>query len=140
MPKIAEVKLSSCGLEVVDFRKICNCRIAEFRLQSNISLKSYGIAIAEVLPSSCRIVLADSKKSCACPALIKTYTICRYSIFFGTESHFLNFKYKIVLECTGSRPSFKISLRSQRYKSTIKEAGISMKGKCQRGRLNSLNS
>jgi hypothetical protein len=48
MPKIAEVKLSSCGLEVADFRK--NCRIAELRLQSNISLKSCGIAIAEVLP------------------------------------------------------------------------------------------
>jgi hypothetical protein len=57
MPKIAEVKLSSCRLEVVDLRKICNCGIAELRLQSNISLQSYGIAIAEVLPSSCRIAL-----------------------------------------------------------------------------------
>ncbi len=25
MPKIAEVKLTSCGIEVVDFRKNCNC-------------------------------------------------------------------------------------------------------------------
>jgi hypothetical protein len=39
MPKIAEVKLSRCGLEVADFRKNCDCRatfllkVAEFRLQ-----------------------------------------------------------------------------------------------------------
>jgi hypothetical protein len=53
MPKFAEVKLSSCGLEVADFRKNCDCGIEELQLQSNISLKSCGIAIAEVLPSSC---------------------------------------------------------------------------------------
>jgi hypothetical protein len=28
MPKIAEVKFSSCGLEVADFRKNCDCGIA----------------------------------------------------------------------------------------------------------------
>ncbi len=37
--KIAELKLSSCGLEVADFRKNCDCGIAELRLQSNIYLK-----------------------------------------------------------------------------------------------------
>jgi hypothetical protein len=37
LPKIAEVKLSNCGLEVADFRKNCDCGIAELRLQSNIS-------------------------------------------------------------------------------------------------------
>jgi hypothetical protein len=57
MPKIAEVKISSCGLEVADFNIYCDCGIAELRLRSNISLKSCGIAIA------------DSKKSCACPSL-----------------------------------------------------------------------
>jgi hypothetical protein len=62
MPKIAEVKVSSCGLEVADFRKNCYCGIVELRLWSNISLKSFGIAIAEVLPSSCGIAIADSKK------------------------------------------------------------------------------
>jgi hypothetical protein len=67
MSKIAEMKLSSCGLEVAEFRKICDCRIAELRI--NIALKSCGIAIAKVLPSSCGIAIADSKKSCACPAL-----------------------------------------------------------------------
>jgi hypothetical protein len=36
VPKIAELKLSSCGFEVADFRKIV---IAELRLRSNISLK-----------------------------------------------------------------------------------------------------
>jgi hypothetical protein len=66
MPEIVEVKVSSYGLEVADFRKIA---IAESRLQSNISLKSSGIAIAEVPPSSCGIAIADSKKSCACPPL-----------------------------------------------------------------------
>ncbi len=55
MPKIAEVKLSSCGLEVADFGKNCGCGIAEQHF-----LKSCGIAIAEVLPSSCGIAVADS--------------------------------------------------------------------------------
>jgi hypothetical protein len=48
MPKIVEVKLSSCGLEVAGFRKNCDCGIAELRLWSNISFKSCGIAIAEL--------------------------------------------------------------------------------------------
>jgi hypothetical protein len=62
MLKIAELKLSCCGLEVADFRKNYDCGIAGLR--SNISLKSCGIAIAEALPSSCGIAIADSKKSC----------------------------------------------------------------------------
>jgi hypothetical protein len=62
MQKIVEVKLSSCGLEVLDFRKNCNNGIAELRLRSNIALKSCGIAIAEVPPSSCGIMIADKKK------------------------------------------------------------------------------
>jgi hypothetical protein len=33
-PKIAEVKLSNCGLEVADFRKNCDCGIAELILRS----------------------------------------------------------------------------------------------------------
>jgi hypothetical protein len=72
MPKIVEVKLSSCGLEVAGFRKNNGCGIAELWLRSNISLKNCGIAIAEVLPSSCGIVIADSKKGCACPPLVVT--------------------------------------------------------------------
>jgi hypothetical protein len=62
IPKIAEVKLSSCGFKVADLKKTA---IAGLRLRSNISLK-----VAEVLPSSCGIAVADSKKSCACPPLI----------------------------------------------------------------------
>jgi hypothetical protein len=62
IPKIVEMKLSSCRLEVADIRKNCDCGIAELRLRNNISLKSCGIAIAEVLPSSCGIAIADSKK------------------------------------------------------------------------------
>jgi hypothetical protein len=64
---MAEMKLSSCGLEVADIRKN---GIAELRLRRSISLKSCGIAIAEVLPSSCGIAISDSKKSCACPPLV----------------------------------------------------------------------
>jgi hypothetical protein len=39
LPKIAEEKLSSCRLEVADFRKNCDCGIAELQLQSNVLLK-----------------------------------------------------------------------------------------------------
>jgi hypothetical protein len=67
MPKIAEVKLSSCRLEVAGFRKNCDCGIAELRLRSKIFFKSCGIAIAEVLPSSCGIAIADSKKKLRVP-------------------------------------------------------------------------
>jgi hypothetical protein len=80
MPKIAEVKLSSCGLEVAGFRKNCDCGIAELRLRSNISLKSCGIAIAEVLPSSCGSAIADSNKSCACPPLVIATRIVTFSV------------------------------------------------------------
>ncbi len=73
MPKIAEMKLSSCGFEVADIRKNCDCGIAELLLRSNIAFKSCGIAIAEVFPSSCGIAIGDSKKSCACPPLIKRH-------------------------------------------------------------------
>ncbi len=71
MPKIAELKLSSFGLEVADFRKNCDCGIAEHHF-----FKSCGIAIAEVLPSSCGIAIADSKKSCACPPLVILQPSC----------------------------------------------------------------
>jgi hypothetical protein len=66
MPKIAEVKVSSCGLEVADFGKNCYCGIA---VAEQHFFKSCGIVIAEVLPSSCGIAIADSKKSCVCPPL-----------------------------------------------------------------------
>ncbi len=39
MPKIAELKLPSCRLEVADFRYNCDCGIAELRLWSNIFFK-----------------------------------------------------------------------------------------------------
>jgi hypothetical protein len=63
-PKIAEAKLSSCGLQ-----KNCDCGIA---VAEQHFFKRCGIAIAEVLPSSCGITIADSKKSCACPPLVIT--------------------------------------------------------------------
>ncbi len=63
MPEIAEMKPSSGGLEVADFRKNYDCGVA---VAEQHSFKSCGIAIAEVLSSGCRIAIADSKKSCAC--------------------------------------------------------------------------
>ncbi len=59
IPKIAEVKLSSCGFKVADFKKNCDCGVA---VAEQHFLKSCGIAIAEKLPSSCGITVADSKK------------------------------------------------------------------------------
>ncbi len=55
-PKIAEAKLSSCGLEVADPPKNCNCGVA---VAEHHYFKRCGIAIAEVLPSSCGIAIAD---------------------------------------------------------------------------------
>jgi hypothetical protein len=54
MPKIAEVKLSSCGLEVADFGKNCGCGIAELRLRNNISLK-----VAELRLRKCFLQIAE---------------------------------------------------------------------------------
>jgi hypothetical protein len=54
MPKIAEVKLSSCEIEVAYFGKNCDGRVV---VAVQHFFKSSEIAIAEVLPSSCRIVI-----------------------------------------------------------------------------------
>jgi hypothetical protein len=67
-PKIRR-KLRKWSSQVADFRKNCDCGIAELRVVEQLSFKSCGISIAEVLTSSCGIAIADSKKSCACPPL-----------------------------------------------------------------------
>jgi hypothetical protein len=54
MPKIAEVTLSSRGPEVADFRKNCDCGIAELQLRSNISLK-----VAELRLRKCFLQVAE---------------------------------------------------------------------------------
>jgi hypothetical protein len=54
MPKIAEVKLSSCGLEVADFRKNYDCGIAELRLQSTFLYK-----VAELRLQKCFLQVAE---------------------------------------------------------------------------------
>jgi hypothetical protein len=54
MPKIAELILSSCGLEVADFIKNSDCGIAELRLLSNISLK-----VAELRLRKCFLQVAE---------------------------------------------------------------------------------
>jgi hypothetical protein len=105
MPKIAEMKLSSCRLEVADIRKNCDCGIAELRLRSNISVKCYGIAIAEVFPSSCGIAIADSKISCVCPPLlfndIRNINIVNFGLMMTTTVvHTCTY---CIIEQTGSR-------------------------------------
>jgi hypothetical protein len=72
MPEIAEVKLSSCGLEVADFRINCDCGICGVAVVEQHSFKSCGVAIVKVLPSSGGIAIADSKKNCVCPPLLVT--------------------------------------------------------------------
>jgi hypothetical protein len=59
MPKIAKVKLSSCGPEVADFRTKCDCGLPSCGCGSTGLFKSCGIATAEVLPSSCGVTIAD---------------------------------------------------------------------------------
>jgi hypothetical protein len=54
IPKIEEVKLSSWGLEVADFRKNCSCGNVELLLRSNISLK-----VAELRLRKCFLLLAE---------------------------------------------------------------------------------
>jgi hypothetical protein len=56
MPKIAEIQLSSCRLEVADIRKNGDCGIV---VEEQHFLKGCGIVIAELLPSSCGIAIAD---------------------------------------------------------------------------------
>ncbi len=46
--------LSSCGLEVADFRKNCDCGVS---VAEQHFFKSCGIAIVEVLPSSAELQL-----------------------------------------------------------------------------------
>ncbi len=58
--KIAELKLSSCGIEVMDIRKKLRLRNCGVAFAEQHFFKSCGIAIAEVLPSSCGIAIVDS--------------------------------------------------------------------------------
>ncbi len=84
MPKIAELKLSSCGLEVVDFGKNCDCGIA---VAEQHFFKSCRIVIAEVLLSNCGIAIADSKKSCACPPLVFRDSATVHCVICGVSSN-----------------------------------------------------
>jgi hypothetical protein len=54
MPKIAEVKLSSCGFKVANFKKNCDSGIAELRLRTNFSLK-----VAELRLRKCFLQVAE---------------------------------------------------------------------------------
>jgi hypothetical protein len=62
MPKIAELKLSSCGLEVADFRKNCDYGIAELRLQINISLKVIELRLRKCFLQISELRLRTQKK------------------------------------------------------------------------------
>ncbi len=54
MPKIVEVRLSSCGFKVVDLLQNCNCGIAELQMWSNISKK-----VAELRLRKCFLQVAE---------------------------------------------------------------------------------
>jgi hypothetical protein len=62
MPKIAEMKLSSYGFEGADFRKNCDCGIAELRLQSNISLKVAQLRLRKCFHQIAELRLRTQKK------------------------------------------------------------------------------
>jgi hypothetical protein len=64
MPKIAEVKLSTCGLEAADFRKNCYCEIVVAEQRSFKKLRNCDCEIASVKLQNydCRL----QKKNCAC--------------------------------------------------------------------------
>jgi hypothetical protein len=62
MPKIAEMKFSSCGHQKKLRLRNCGVAVAEQHF-----FKSCGIAITEVLPSSCGIAISDSKKKLRVP-------------------------------------------------------------------------
>jgi hypothetical protein len=62
MLEIAEAKLSSCGLEVVDFRKNCDCGIAELWLRSNIPLKVAELRLQKFFLQVAELRLRTPKK------------------------------------------------------------------------------
>jgi hypothetical protein len=62
VPKIAELRLSICGLEVAHFRKICDCGIAELRLRSNISLKVAELRLRKCFRQVAELRLRTQKK------------------------------------------------------------------------------
>jgi hypothetical protein len=72
--KIAELKLSSCGLEVADFRKNCDCGIAELWLRSNIYLKVAELRLRKCFLQVAELRLRTQKKVARahlCPKIIK---------------------------------------------------------------------
>ncbi len=62
MMEIAEGMLSSCRLEVVDFRKNCDCGIAELRLWSNIPLKVAELRLRKFFLQVAQLRLRTLKK------------------------------------------------------------------------------
>jgi hypothetical protein len=62
LPKIAEVKLSSCGLEVADFIENCDCGIAELRLRSYILQKVADLRLRKCFLQVAELRLRTKKK------------------------------------------------------------------------------
>jgi hypothetical protein len=77
-PKIAEVKLSSCGLELADSKKIA---IAELRLRSNISLK-----VAEFRLRKCLLLVAELRLRTQKKLRVPTSGICLVFVNLGRGS------------------------------------------------------
>jgi hypothetical protein len=62
MLDIVEVKLSNCGFEIGDFRKNCDCGIAELRLRSNIPLKVAELRLRKFFLQVAELRLRTPKK------------------------------------------------------------------------------
>ncbi len=85
MPKIAEVKLSSCGLQVANIGKNCGCGIAELRLRSNISEK-----VAELRLRKCLLQVAELRLRTQ-----KKVALARYSLNIELYAHTVILIWKI---------------------------------------------
>jgi hypothetical protein len=75
-PKIAEVKLSSCGLEFADSKKKCDCGIAELRLRANISIK-----VAELRLRKCFLLVAELRLPT--PKKVARAHLCAFVDYYG---------------------------------------------------------
>jgi hypothetical protein len=62
MSKIGEMKLSSFGFEVADFRKKSDCGIAELRMLSNFLLKGPELRLPKCILQAAELRLRTQKK------------------------------------------------------------------------------
>ncbi len=66
---MAIVNMQLRTLELRAAKKLCDFGYAGMHMQTNISLKSCGYAVAEVLPSNGEVAVADIKEIYTCRPL-----------------------------------------------------------------------